>query len=156
MDGIITFAKESLLISSLNPGVEAMFGYQAAHLLGRPIALLFGTDEVGSEQAKLERIAAKIVHLAALGDYRETIGKRADASTFLMEVMIAEAGSGQDAFYIGVFRETIERERPEQDLHHLITSARCLLWYGFVEAVDLQKDLFHWELRVTNEDAAHR
>jgi len=48
-------------------------------------------------------------------------------------------------------KEIAERRRAEEQLRHVITGARCLLWHALV--VERDGD-FHWEIEISNEDAA--
>ncbi|HEY3757626.1 MAG TPA: PAS domain S-box protein [Opitutaceae bacterium] len=43
-------------VTSWNRGAEAMFGYSASEMLGRPLTVLFPAERVGEEQAILARI----------------------------------------------------------------------------------------------------
>jgi PAS domain S-box-containing protein len=52
---------------------------------------------------------------------------------------------------IGVNRNITEVKRAEERLRHIITSARCLLWYAIVE-VD---DALRWDMYIPDEKTAH-
>lgn len=54
------------------------------------------------------------VKQAAISDsYVELLGKRSDGTVFPMEVALAEARLGEEAFYTGIFRDITERKQAE-------------------------------------------
>jgi Amt family ammonium transporter len=125
MDGIITFSKEALTITNLNPAAETIFGYPANQVYDRPITLLFGSTEANDRPAELQRAAATLSEIIAANSHREVTGQRADGSTFPMEVMITEARVGDESFYAGTFRDITERKRAEEELHHAKEAAEA-------------------------------
>jgi PAS domain S-box-containing protein len=52
---------------------------------------------------------------------------------------------------IGVNRNISEVKRAEERLRHIITSARCLLWYAIVE----EDDALRWDMYIPDEQTAH-
>jgi Amt family ammonium transporter len=111
MDGIVTFSQGSLRIMSLNPAAEAIFGYSQSQLSGQPVALLFEADDARAHLAETEKLAGVI----EAERRQETVGRRADASTFPMEVVVTEAKVGQEAFYTGTFRDITEQKLAIQE-----------------------------------------
>jgi PAS domain S-box-containing protein len=54
----------------------------------------------------------------------------------------------------GNLMDITERKRAEEKLHHVLTSARCILWHAVV--TDRVDGGIHWDLRIANEEAAEK
>jgi PAS domain S-box-containing protein len=87
LDGVIT---------SWNEGAEAIYGYRAEEIVGRPMAVLCPLDRVGEIQEILERIrrGERVSHF-------ETVRRRKDGTTFPASVTVSPAYDG-DGTMIGV------------------------------------------------------
>ena len=72
-DAAIISKNLSGIITSWNRGAQAIFGYSAAEMIGRPVSLLFPPDRMAEEDLILERIrrGERIEHL-------ETVRRRKD------------------------------------------------------------------------------
>ncbi|GAB4508766.1 MAG: hypothetical protein OHK0046_02210 [Anaerolineae bacterium] len=111
LDGIITFSQDAMRINTLNPAAEAMFGYPGQLMVGQPVSKLI-TAASGSKIATHDY--AWLDELLESDHYREVIGRRADGSTFAMEVMVTPALTGERAFYTGTFRDITLRKQAEE------------------------------------------
>ncbi|MFQ5794605.1 MAG: PAS domain S-box protein [Candidatus Bipolaricaulia bacterium] len=108
-DAIIMFAKRGFSIITLSPSTEAIFGYQRSQLVGQPIGMLL-------EPQRADVMLPKLL----TGERQQVVGRRADGSTFSMEVVVTEAELDGAWFYIGTFRDITERKRlREQELAYL-------------------------------------
>jgi Amt family ammonium transporter len=116
MDGIITFSKNSLEITTLNPAAEAIFGYPQSHLAGQPVSILFRPLRTGFDWSQTDFAGSVMARVVADDIHHEMVGRRADGSTFPMEVMVTEAKANQDTFYTGTFRDITERKRAQSEL----------------------------------------
>nr|WP_255603127.1 ammonium transporter [Oscillochloris sp. ZM17-4] len=114
MDGIVTFSRQGLQISTVNPAAEAIFGYREAQLAGQPAPVLLG-DIAGGAISALAATAL-IGETAATAARREITGRRADGSTFPVEAQFTEARLGKEPFFTGTFRDITERKRAEAEL----------------------------------------
>lgn len=114
MDGIVTFSEEALKINTLNPAAESIFGYPASELTGQPITMLLD-DSLSVVQGNrgTDGFQHVLTRLVNADRYMEFIGRRADGSSFPMEVMIAEAHTADGVFYAGTFRDITERKEAE-------------------------------------------
>ncbi|MBI4608479.1 MAG: ammonium transporter [Candidatus Rokubacteria bacterium] len=116
MDGIITFSKDGLRITSSNPAAEGIFGYRGDQLTGEPITRLLGPPSSGGPGAAAGPVHSTLSGLVSSGGYREMLGRRVSGSTFPMEVMVTEAKLDGEVFYTGTFRDITERKRAEAAL----------------------------------------
>lgn len=115
MDGILTFSKDTLAITTWNPAALRTFGYHKTTLAGQPITGLFGVPDEVSQQPNINQMLGKIP--TGQGRY-ETVGRRIDGSNFPMEVIFTEAKAGQEAFYTGTFRDITDQKAAAEALHH--------------------------------------
>jgi Amt family ammonium transporter len=113
IDGIITFSKGALTITSINPAARRMFGYIGDELLGEPLTVLLGTDEGGGVVLEPQQVDAILSKRVSTSPNFEMIGRRTDGSTFPMEVVVTEARVGEEAFYTGTFR-AVSQSAPAQ------------------------------------------
>jgi len=113
-DGIVTFSRQGMLISTLNPAAEAIFDCHEAQVVGQPVRVLLG-DSDGNDLSVLAATAL-VGEMLAMAGRREIIGRRANGSIFPVETMFTEALLGSDSFYIGTFRDITERKRAESEL----------------------------------------
>ncbi|MBT3269749.1 HAMP domain-containing histidine kinase [Candidatus Poribacteria bacterium] len=100
-EGVATFAADDLVITSVNPSVTQIFGYEAEALLGQPISTLLDSDGGDGPGA---------VDTHAL-DLR---GKRVDGTSFRLEMTIVAADVQSDPFYVATFRDVTERREVER------------------------------------------
>ncbi|HET9221446.1 MAG TPA: ammonium transporter, partial [Roseiflexaceae bacterium] len=114
-DGIITFSRHDLGVISLNPAAETLFGHGEAQLSGQPVTLLLENHQPATDGQELAPLNPFFAAAIANGGTYETIGRRMDGSTFPVEMVITEAQSGQDGFYVGTFRDLTERRRIERE-----------------------------------------
>ncbi len=120
MDGIITFSKDALQILSVNPAAEAILKTSAGALIGLPFSQFISTEANQDARQLVERIAVA-------NDPLEVTGRRADGTTFPMEIAVSEAQTGETAFYAGTFRDITDRKRAEENLKRQ---------YAFMEALN--------------------
>lgn len=125
MDGIITFSKGTLAITSLNPAAEAIFGYPTPQMRRRPMTHLFGSADHATAESNLQQANSMLSEIVVTGSHRELTGRRVDGSTFPMEVMITEAKVGEESFYTGTFRDIARRKQAEMDLYQAKEAAEA-------------------------------
>lgn len=127
MDGIITFSKHSLLIDTVNPAAEAMFGHQFAAVAGQPVSVLIKTAAVNFETMPLgELMAPEDSPVAPTAQFRnllgraakakqpyEMVGQHSNGALFPIEAVIREAPMGNEVHYVGTFRDITQRKRAE-------------------------------------------
>ncbi|MEZ4591057.1 MAG: ammonium transporter [Chloroflexota bacterium] len=96
-DGIITFSAEDGMIHSMNPAAEAMFGWEAGQMVGRPLPTLL----------------ADPLKLGADTNYHETVGKRADGTTFPLETAVSQTHLAEKPIYVLLVRDITVRKQAE-------------------------------------------
>jgi ammonium transporter len=116
MDGIITFSKDMLTITSLNPAAAMIFGYREEQIIGKSITLLFEMPQEDTAPVYRRQIDRRLAEIVAARAPCELTGRRLDGSTFPMEVVITEARSGQEQFFTATFRDITERKQANQAL----------------------------------------
>jgi len=109
MDGIITFSTESLEILSVNQSAELIFGYADHQLVGQPIGTVIHSDDNSTVESLLDRLSAS-------ASPSELVGLRADGELFPLEMTVFSAGTTDDEFYTGTFRDITQRILDQQAL----------------------------------------
>ncbi|NJL93512.1 MAG: ammonium transporter [Anaerolineae bacterium] len=121
MDGIITFSKQGLLINTLNPAAEAIFGYPNGSIRGQSIGQLIALNDDLSERA----LGELVERTARTDERREIVGIRSDQTTFPLEVALSEAMINDQVYYMGFFRDISERKRAEAELQAAVEVAEA-------------------------------
>ncbi len=121
MDGIITFSRQDLTITSLNPAAQLMFAYPTQELVGQSITKIVRLNPVASRaasEADTERILTPLLEEWYQTNVPvELYGRRADGSRFPVELALTQAEVGSSSlFYIGTFRDITERRIFQDEL----------------------------------------
>ncbi|ETW99350.1 MAG: hypothetical protein ETSY1_15295, partial [Candidatus Entotheonella factor] len=119
-DAIITFAKPTLTILTVNPSTELIFGYAGTQLVGQPFDLLLDTPERvppermphDAEPAASDGVVIQLIH----GGRHEVVGRRSDGSTFWLEAVVTQVALDDASFYTGIFRDISERKAQTEEL----------------------------------------
>ncbi len=120
MDGIVTFSKKTLSILTVNPAAETIFGYPAVQISGQPITYLFESNAGRPVVPEPERMDSTISDMVDTETRREMIGRRADGSTFPMEVMLTKTRANGDSFWVGTFRDITQRKHQEEAMRLIV------------------------------------
>jgi PAS domain S-box-containing protein len=101
------------VIATWNEGAEAMYGYRAEEIVGRPMAVLCPLDRVGEIQEILERIrrGERVSHF-------ETMRRRKDGTTFPASLTVSPAydGAGVMVGASSIGRDITESRRRTDEL----------------------------------------
>ena len=119
-EGIITINSRGIM-SSVNPAVTKMFGYDESELLDQPINLLMPEPYRAEHDDYLQRyMATGEVHI--LDTSREIMGQRKDGSLFPLEVLITEFEVGGSKYFSGIVRDISRRKQEEAELRLAATA----------------------------------
>jgi Amt family ammonium transporter len=114
IDGIITFTRDALRITGVNPAAARIFGYLPEAMVNRPLTILLETP---GGSAPFDSVGKMLAVQASDGNTRmEMVGKRASGALFPVEVVITEAHAAGEVFYTGTFRDITERKQTEEAL----------------------------------------
>lgn len=111
-DAIVTLDRRGQ-ITSVNPAAEWMFGYTAAELVGRNIAMLMSLSFLGDRGGNPEE-SARTSMRKAIGTGREVQAVRKDGSTFPVELSVSETGSL--GLFTGIIRDVTRRLELEREV----------------------------------------
>ncbi len=104
------------IVSSWNRGAEAVFGYRAEEMIGRPIATLFPPDRLHEEDMILTRLRR-----GERVDHFETVRRRKDGAALDVSVTISPVrdSTGRIVGASKIARDITERKRAEAALREL-------------------------------------
>jgi PAS domain S-box-containing protein len=111
-DGIIVI-NASGSIESLNPAAAGMYGYTPDQLVRRDVGLLF---EVAPDQGKVETFLKRLTRKKGTEQGRddEFWGRRADGTTFPVEVSLSLVGLAGGPRFVAIVRDVTERKQIER------------------------------------------
>jgi PAS domain S-box-containing protein len=96
-----------------NEGAEAIFGYSADEIIGKPVTLIMPERFHEAHRKGMERILttgkSKIV-----GKTIELAGLRKDGGEFPLELSLASWKTGEEVFFTAIIRDVTERKDTEQ------------------------------------------
>lgn len=109
IDGIITFTRDAMRITGVNPAAARIFGYLPEAMVNRPLTLLLDGQGAGGSGT----VSALIARARTAEGRVEMVGRRADGALFPVEVVVTEVRAGGEVFYTGTFRDITERKQAE-------------------------------------------
>jgi PAS domain S-box-containing protein len=116
LDGVIV-ADSNWRILEFNTAAQQIFGYSAAHAIGKPVSRLIVPDHLVAEYEENMRRDQAAVDKQIIGKGRLKLeAKRADGSTFPVEVSLQAATIEGSEVYIAFLRDISNRVRAEADL----------------------------------------
>ncbi len=103
-------------------GAEALYGYTAEEVMGKPITFIVGSQEVTEEEARMRQVREKG---SWSGQYWQ---RRKDGTKFWADTFISLATdqNGQPFGLIGIDRDITDRKRAEEALAHSEEKFRSL------------------------------
>lgn len=112
VDGIITIDQTGI-IKSANPAAERIFDYRSHEIVGRNVNMLMPEPYHSAHDRYLAQYMktgdAKIIGLG-----REVEGRRADGSTFPLDLAVAEADAEEGRLFVGIIRDISDRKAMEK------------------------------------------
>jgi len=117
VDGIIVI-DDNAMILMFNKACERMFGYQAAEVVGRNVAMFMPPEEAARHDEYVE--AYKTTgQRRIIGNGREVCGRRNDGSHFPVELSVGEAITPAGRQFIGILRDITARVDDERRVNEL-------------------------------------
>jgi PAS domain S-box-containing protein len=111
-DAIISFTFDGF-VTSWNQGAEALYGYSAAEIIGRPLSVLVPSDRMGELEHNLDRLNRE----ERVGSYEtERIHKSGARLQVLMSVSPIRNENGELSGASAIARDISQRKRTEEAL----------------------------------------
>ena len=124
-DAIISSDPEGR-ISFWNNKAEALFGYSAAEILGKPSAILIPESHRERHESALERVRSDgILRLA--GKTMEVIGKHRDGQELPIEISLSSWRSNGQVHFTAIIRDISERQKAETERRRIEEEAQQFL-----------------------------
>lgn len=118
VDAIVAIDDRGLIIR-FNKAAEAMFGYGAGEVAGKPLSMLMGPGEVRSHRDFVGRYLREGAATRIIGRGREVNARRSDGSLFPASIAVGEARSPHGLRFIGLIHDlTSEKQAEEEALRH--------------------------------------
>jgi two-component system CheB/CheR fusion protein len=114
VDAIVTIDARGR-IESFNRAAERMFGYAAAHVIGRNVSMLMPEPYASRHDGYL-RNYYRTGKPRIIGIGREVVGLRKDGSTFPLDLAVSEVRLGRRRTFAGIIRDITERKRLEKEV----------------------------------------
>jgi len=111
-DAILSFTVEGI-VTSWNRGAEALYGYSAAEIIGRPLAVLVPTDRMGELERNLDRLNRE----ERVGSYEtERVHKNGTRLRVLLSVSPIRNEQGELVGASAIARDITQQKRTEEAL----------------------------------------
>jgi PAS domain S-box-containing protein len=110
-DGIISIDDRGI-IQTVNAAAERIFGYGAAEIIGRNVAVLMPDPYLRDHDSYLRNYLRTGVR-KIIGIGREVQGRRKDGTVFPMELAVSETRVDDYRAFTGIVRDITERKRTE-------------------------------------------
>jgi len=109
-DAIITFAKPSWEILTVNPSAEKIFGYSSTELVGRSIFQLFEWQTPYQTEQEL------LLNQWIKNGRQEVLGSCKNKTQLILEATLTEGKFGTQSFYTGMFRDVSKQKQAAEIL----------------------------------------
>jgi len=116
-DAIIVIDEHGI-IQSFSTAAERQFGFTAAEVCGRNVAILMPSPYREAHDSYIQRYL-RTGERRIIGIGRLVVGQRKDGSTFPMELAVGEVNSGGRRLFTGFVRDVTERQETRQRLQEL-------------------------------------
>jgi PAS domain S-box-containing protein len=146
IEGIISIAADAIIsvdesqrITMFNHGAEAIFGWTASEVIGRPVEILMPKRFREAYRGHVEAFAREPESSRRTGAANQPLyGRRKDGSEFVAEAAVSKLRIGEELTFTAVLRDvTTERRRAEQDR---LLSAVGLLLTSSLDRMQLGRD----------------
>jgi PAS domain S-box-containing protein len=118
--GIVTIDEHGI-VERFNPAAEQIFGYSASEVTGHNVNKLMPEPYRSEHDAYLDRyMATGETHIIGIG--REVEGRRADGTTFPMDLSVSRTQLGDRLMFTGIVRDITERKRVDKMKNEFIST----------------------------------
>lgn len=114
IDGLIVIDRHGT-VQLYNRAAERLFGFPAAEVVGRSVAMLI-PDEFVREHGQFLLNYPRTGVRRIIGAPREINGRRRDGSTIAIQLAVGEATHRGEPIYVGIIRDLTQRNRIEAQL----------------------------------------
>ena len=105
-------------IRSVNQATERVFGYSAAEIAGRNVAILMPAPFAGEHDRYIGNYL-RTGEKKIIGIGRDVSGRRKDGSIFPMYLAVGETRVEGEVIFVGIIRDLTEREAAGRRIQHL-------------------------------------
>ena len=126
-DGIVS-TNEKQQIVLFNRGAEAIFGYAAHEIIGKPLSLLIPGRFQRSHHEYVNQFGEKADSTQPMSPVRPVLGLRKDGTEFPIEASISKLTLNGERVYTAIVRDATERHEAEDALRkmHALLEQRVL------------------------------
>ncbi len=110
-DAIVTIDSQGKIVL-WNRGAEAIFGYSAEEVLGRPVTMIMPERFQEDHRVGMQRLVSS-GETRIVGQVVEVTGLRKDGSEFPVELSLATWKAGESLFITGILRDITEHKQAE-------------------------------------------
>ncbi|MQA91206.1 MAG: PAS domain S-box protein [Gemmatimonas sp.] len=107
-DGVISVS-EAQRITFFNRGAEAIFGYTAADVIGKPLEILIPEEARSAHTLHVRRFAASEVDSRWMGKRGDVTGRRQNGELFPAEASISKIEVGGATIFTTILRDLTDR-----------------------------------------------
>lgn len=132
------------IIDAFNPAAERLFGYRAAEIIGRNVALLMPAPDREAHDGYLQHYL-QTGERRIIGIGREVTARRRDGTVFPAELAVSEFTLGERRLFTGMVRDISARKQAEarqaQLLQEIEAANEELKSFAYVVSHDLKAPL---------------
>jgi PAS domain S-box-containing protein len=129
-DAVVTIEDDGT-VATFNPAAERAFGYTAAEVVGRNVAMLMPTPRHDEHDGQLDRYR-RAGEAQLVGGAGEVEGRRKDGEAFPIEIWVAEVTLESRRAFVAAVRDITERKRDQEALR-----AAANEWQRSFDSIDV-------------------